>query len=212
MLLSEQPEDGATHLAVALCLAETGQTAESLGHAQRAVELAPGSGAAYELLASLLVSCSRYEEAVQVAREGLRVSPFSAQLRRALGMALTPTDPAEAVVHYQLALRVKSEWPEVLNNLAWIRATHPLSELRDGSRAVQLAERACELTAYKQAVLVGTLAAAYAEVGRFEDAVAAASNARQLALEGGQAELADRNQTLANLFRAKQPYRDVVKR
>jgi tetratricopeptide (TPR) repeat protein len=71
----------------------------------------------------------------------------------------------------------------VLNNLAWIMAAGPLPELRDGAAAVKLAARACELDHNQQPIFIGTLAAAYAEAGRFDEAVAAAQQAHDLALE-----------------------------
>ncbi len=208
LLLRDRPDDGAAELALASCLVGPQQTDEALGHARRAIELSPGSGAAYEQLATLLVDCGRYQEAEPVSREGLRVAPFSSSLRRALGMAVSAGDPAEAVRQYELALRLKPDWPEVLNNLAWIRATHARPELRNGSEAVRLAERACQVTSYKYPVLAGTLAAAYAEAGRYEAAAEAANKARELALEQGQTDLAARNQKLAELFRSGRTYRE----
>ena len=73
--------------------------------------------------------------------------------------------------------------PPALNNLAWELATSPDAGDRDGALAVKLAERACELTHYQTAIFVGTLAAAYAEAGRFDEAVATAQKACALASE-----------------------------
>ena len=57
-------------------------------------------------------------------------------------------------------------------------------------------------------MLLGTLAAAYAEAGRFDDAAATAENARDLALSAGQTEVAEKNRKLLELYRAGQPYRE----
>ena len=73
----------------------------------------------------------------------------------------------DAVVHFQEALRLEPDSIEGLNNLAWLLATCNDATIRDGARAVQLAEHACVLTDHKQGFLLGTLAAAYAEAGRF---------------------------------------------
>ena len=59
----------------------------------------------------------------------------------------------------------------MLNNLAWVLATSPDDELRDGKRAIELAKPACEVTEYKQAHILSTLAASYAESGDFDTAV-----------------------------------------
>jgi hypothetical protein len=80
--------------------------------------------------------------------------------------------------------------------------------LRNGTEAVQLAERACQVTSYQAPLLIGTLAAAYAENGRFDDAVKFAQKAHDLALGSGQKELAAKNQKLQLLYRTQKPYRE----
>lgn len=98
--------------------------------------------------------------------------------------------------------------PEILNNLAWSFATCPDASLRDGKRAVQLAAHACELTQYKRTVFLGTLAAAYAEAGRFEEAIATGQKACMLASELGETDLLKRNQELVTLYQSHQPYHE----
>ena len=116
----------------------------------------------------------------------------------------------EAITHYQKALQIKPDSPGVLNNLAWLLATCPDAHLRDGVQAVKYAERACELTHYGVAPLVGTLAAAYAEAGRYDDAIAAAQKACALAAAAGEQELLEKNQKLLALYRAHQPYHEAA--
>jgi len=72
-----------------------------------------------------------------------------------------------------------------LNNLAWVLATCPDAGLRNGPEAVRLAGHACELTHYGRPLFIGTLAAAYAEAGRFPEAVTTAEKAEQLATSAG---------------------------
>lgn len=118
----------------------------------------------------------------------------------------------EAVSHYNEALRIKPGSIEVLNNFAWLLATCPDANIRDGARAVQLAERACELTNYQKPVFIGTLAAAYAEAGRFDDAIAAAQKACALAEESGAQGLLEKNQELLDLYRTHKPYREPAEK
>ena len=97
-----------------------------------------------------------------------------------------------------------------LNDLAWFLATGAQAQERDGPRAVRFAERACELTGYQLTVMVSTLAAAYAEAGRFPEAVATAQKAIALATQAGdQARLA-RNRQLLELYRAGRPYHEAA--
>ncbi len=114
-----------------------------------------------------------------------------------------------AIAEYQAAIKLKPDNAVFLNNLAWIRATHPQARYRNGQEAVKLAERACQATGYGEPQLVGTLAAAYAEAGRFDDAVAASEKARDLAQAHGQEKLALKNEELRQLFKTQRPYRDL---
>jgi len=111
---------------------------------------------------------------------------------------------------YQKAVNVDENLTLALNNLAWILATSSNAELRDGTRAVQLAGRACDLTQYRETIMVGTLAAAYAEVGRFNDAIATAQKAIALAQQNHEQELAQTNQKLLALYQAHKPYHEVT--
>jgi tetratricopeptide (TPR) repeat protein len=118
----------------------------------------------------------------------------------------------ESIGQYDAALRYQPDLFIALNNLAWILATDQDSNVRNGPKAVQLAERACELTNYKQAIMVGTLAAAYAEAGRFDDAIATAQKACALASESGDQDLLKRNQDLLALYRKHQPYHEPLEK
>ncbi len=76
----------------------------------------------------------------------------------------------EAVADYEVAVKTAADDSGILNNFAWVLATSPDDQLRDGKRAIELGTKACELTQYKQAHILSTLAAAYAESGDFENA------------------------------------------
>ena len=114
----------------------------------------------------------------------------------------------EAVDAYRAALKLNPNLPGALNNLAWILATSPDDQLRNGSEAIQLAEHACELTQQNRPLFLGTLAAAYAEAGRFAEAVAMAEKAEQSATDAGQAAVAAKNRQLLELYRAGKPYHE----
>ncbi|MES1180659.1 MAG: tetratricopeptide repeat protein, partial [Verrucomicrobiota bacterium] len=114
----------------------------------------------------------------------------------------------DAIAHYRAAIAARPEFADAMNNLAWTLATNPNAEFRDGPEAVSLAERACQLTNYQQAFMIGTLAAAYAEAGRFPDAISTAGKAQELAAKSNDPELAAKNGKLLELYRAGKAYRD----
>jgi hypothetical protein len=115
----------------------------------------------------------------------------------------------QAVARYEATLRLKPDHVMALCNLGWIKAAYPQAEFRDGPEAVRLAQRACELTRYQAPVPLETLAAAYAEAGHFNEALATAKQARQLALAAGQPELVDRPARMIKLFTERQPCREA---
>ena len=82
----------------------------------------------------------------------------------------------QAIADYETAMELGTSLAPnqkelVWNNLAWVLSTSPKDDLRDGKRAVELAIKAAELTEYKEAYILSTLASAYAEVGDFDNAV-----------------------------------------
>ena len=114
----------------------------------------------------------------------------------------------EAIAHYRMALGLQSAMPEALNNLAWILATDPHAEIRNGAEAVQLARRACAQTRDSMPMLIGTLAAAYAEAGYFDEAIASAQKAHDLAVAQGCGDVAAKNLELLELFRSHHAYHE----
>jgi hypothetical protein len=83
------------------------------------------------------------------------------------------------------------------------------SNIRDGTKAVELAERANRLTDGRNPIMVTTLAAAYAETGGFSDAIKTAESAWQLATDSGNVALAETIRAQIGLYRSGRPYRDV---
>jgi tetratricopeptide (TPR) repeat protein len=83
---------------------------------------------------------------------------------------LTIGEHQKAVKDFEKAYAADPKDTSVLNNFAWVLATSPDDKVRDGKRAIDLAQKACELTEYKQTHILSTLAAAYAETGDFTKA------------------------------------------
>jgi Flp pilus assembly protein TadD len=152
------------------------------------------------------------EDAAIHFQKAVQYAPDNADYQCGLGEVLLAQGQVnEAIKRFEKALHLNHASKATLNNFAWLLATSPDGNIRNGERAVQLAERACELTNYKQTVFIGTLAAAYAEAGQFDDAIATAQKACALASEHGETDLLKRNQELLILYQAHQPYHEPVK-
>ena len=123
-------------------------------------------------------------------------------------IAVTGDRIEQAIGHFQQALRFQPDLPRALTGLAWIYATHPDSKFRNGSRALQMALNACRATGFEVPGQVDTLAAAYAELGQFDQAIHTAEQAIQLAKEQSEKCRVDQ-EILArrDLYRQHRPYR-----
>lgn len=110
----------------------------------------------------------------------------------------------KAVGDYENAIRIDPNDAKAVSNLAWILATHPSSKIRNGVRALELATKACKLTDEKEPDVLDTLAAAYAEVGDFKNAVETERRAIALASDAAQTHLQDR----LKLYEMGQPFRE----
>ena len=194
-------------------LLKTDNVDEAIAYYQKALKIKPNNAEVCYNLANALIQKGSLDEAMVHYQEALQIKPDYAEAHINLGNALLQKGSVnEAMVHYQEALRIKPDSPRVLNNLAWLLATSPDAHLRNGVRAVNYAERACELTHYGVSPLVSTLAAAYAEAGRYDDAMAAAQKACALATAAGEPDLLEQNQKLLALYRARQPYHEAAEK
>ena len=91
--------------------------------------------------------------------------------------------------------------------LALTLATTVDNKIWNPREGVKIAERACELTDYKQPEVLDTLAMAYAATGRFAEAVAVAKKAINLARAENKQQLADEIKTRLQLYKVGQSYR-----
>lgn len=137
---------------------------------------------AHASLADLLMRRGRVNEAIGHSEEALRIRPDDADAQNNIGLALLQTgDWNRAVAHFRKALDVDPGHMNAEVNLAWVLATAPDASVRDGAKAVQLAEDVARRAGHPNAIALRTLAAAYAEVGRFNDAISTAQQAIELA-------------------------------
>jgi len=204
-----RPADAAVQFKYASLLMVLGQTDAAATHFRAALQSEPGGAEIHRRYGLLLAGNGQTPEAIAQYREAIRLQP-SAEAHYNLAAALLQQGQAgQAAAEYRESLRLSPDSPAVLNDLAWLLAASADPSLRNGTEAVSLAERACQLTEYRQPLLVGTLAAAYAEAGRFTDAVQAAEKAIAAATAAGQTNVADRNRELLLLYRAGKPFHET---
>jgi len=196
------------HHALGASLAALGRYREALGHLQRAAQLDPKLPGIHYDLGMVLAQLGYSQQAVVALETAVRRQPRNAVARTRLGLLYAQMhNPRGAVGQLRRALQLNPRDLVAANALAWIIATSPDAALRDGPEAVRLAERLCQATQYNQPELLDTLAAAYAEAGRYDDAVRVATQALQAASSAGKGDLVEQIRARLSLYKQHKPYR-----
>jgi tetratricopeptide (TPR) repeat protein len=173
---------------------------------EHAFEVTRDNYVAHFSMAGDLLRQGKTNQAIVHYRRSLQIKPTYFKVLGSLAIAFRRQGRTDlAVKYYQQAVRYKPDWVFPINNLAWIRATHKEANFRNPKEAVRLAQRACELTRYRNPSILDTLAAAYAAAGRFTDAVATAQKALELAQSSNE-ELPEKIQNRLRLYKAGRPY------
>jgi tetratricopeptide (TPR) repeat protein len=179
-----------------------GLLSEAVQHGRDAVALEPELSASHVALAQMLRRQRRTREAAEVFEQALVAFPDSEEIHHHLAKNyMDVPDIERAIAAYR---RIRARWPKswiASANLAWILATAPDRSFRRGQEAIALAEEACQATGNRHPQALNTLAAAYAEAGRFEDAARKAEQAAQAAMGAGQRDMAQQIAQLVELYR-----------
>ncbi len=188
-------------------LLQGGKVDQAIDEFQNVLQTHPDYPDTHYNLGNAFLQKGKVGEAIEEFRQALQHEPGFAEAHYRLGTALLEKrDEAEALSHFQQAVRLKPDFSEALNDLAWELATAPESGVRNGDKAVELAQRANEIANNKDLDILDTVAAAYAEAHRFGEAVQTAQEAIHLAQSSGQPErLAQLNNEL-QLYQAGQAF------
>lgn len=186
--LNFDPNNGETYAVLGMALMTKGQLDEAIAQLSKAVEILPNYGQphyskAFETLPNY--SHAHYNLALALSEKG---------------------ETVDAIAHYEKAVEAQPDLVEAVTNLAWILATSSDANIRNGSKAVGLAETASRLTHNTSPVVLRTLAAAYATNKSFDKALEAARRALQFAEEQRNSELADTIRREMSLYEVGQPY------
>ena len=183
-------------------LITAGQTKEAVDVLRRAIALSPNYANAHSNLATALAAEGAFEEAIRHFSRAVDLAPARPLVHKVWAdslLALGKMD--DALVHYRLQIEISPALPDPYNSAASILARRGGA---DAAEAVRLAERAAQLTGRGHPSVLRTLASAYAATGQYDQAIAAAREALQLAAQVGDDGLAERiRQQLAGYQQAK---------
>lgn len=170
------PRYGPAYHALAMLALETGRPDEAVNAYRKAVEMRPRDSEMRYHLAVALARTGAIAESYTRFAEALKRGEDDAMTLRAMGRFLEmQSRRGDAIAYYRKAIQKAPEDIESMQRLAWLLATARDDALRDGAEAVRLGERGAELTRGQAPEMLDALAAAYAEVGRFDEASALAS-------------------------------------
>jgi tetratricopeptide (TPR) repeat protein len=183
---------------------------EAIAQFQKALALRPRYAEARHNLGIAFMLQGQVDEAVNCFHEALEIKPKYVEALHNLGIALLRKGKLDEGINcFQKALEIEPRNAGVENDLAWILATSPRASLRNGPKAVALAEEADRLSDGKNPATLSTLAAAYAEAGRFPEAIAAAQRALQQAAARNNTTRINTLKTQIGFYQAGSPFRDT---
>lgn len=175
---------------------------------RKALELKPDFPRAHDNLGIMLAKRGDLDEAIGHFARAIELNPASDSAHNNMAQALYfKGDTAGAIKHYRQSLRLAPGSSSSLIGLSQILATSRKAEFRDGIEAVRLAKKAGELTNYENPEILDVLAAAYAEMGDFAEAVNTAQRAIDLCVSLGKSRLARDITNREQLYRKGEPYR-----
>ncbi len=204
--LEIKPGHAAAHVNLGNAFLQKGKVDDAISHYELALQIRPDFAPAHHNLGLAFSRKGRADDAIVQFQQALQFSPDYVDAHVDLGNVLLQKGRVdEAMVHFQQALQIAPADPWLRNNLAWFLATSAEASLRNGNKAVELAERANQLTSGKNPIILRTLAAALAEAGRFPEAVETAQRALHLAGEQSNTNLAGQLQIEMKLYQAGKP-------
>ncbi len=204
--LELNPKNAQAHRNLGKALLIRGKFTEAEPHFRAALELMPKDTETLTTYAAGLAQAQRFAEGSELLRRANAIKPAVEIKRQWVPFLIASGDSETAIKELRAIVAAEPKSYGDLNNLAWILATSPDGALRNGAEAVRLSEQACKLTDYRQPVLLGTLAAAYAEAGDFTSAIAVTRSVIDQATAAGNEAIANQNRQMLRLYQAQRPF------
>jgi tetratricopeptide (TPR) repeat protein len=198
------------HLCMAEALLQKGRLQEAIEHSQAAVDIRPENAGAYGRIPVVLTN-RQASTAMAYWRERIKANALDTDAHNNLGVLLIQSgDPKAAVLEWESTLAIKPNDGNAQNNMAWVLATYPDATIRNGERAVELAESASKLPGGNDPLVLRTLAAAYAEDGQFARAIDTAESAMQTANGRQNLALVETLKAEIEQYRSGEPHREAA--
>lgn len=190
---------------------DLGDNDRAIADYNTAIKLNPKLASAYSNRAVSLLQKGEPDRAIADLDVAIKLVPDMLDAWNNRGFAWRAKgDPHRALADFNQVIKLDPKFADAYDSLALIHATSADAKARNGKRAVELAQRACELTGFKNAFYLNTLAAAHAEAGDFKSAAEWQQKALALKKFGAAGEIAA-EERLA-LYRAGKPFREPARK
>jgi len=209
-VLETSPDHAEARNNLGAALLQKGMLDEAMAQFRKVLEVNPESAGVHFNLGRALARKGRLDEAIEHLQKAAGADPGFAAAQYVLGDTFYMRgNVPEALAHWRKGLQLEPDDLPVLNQTAWVLATCSQASVRNGAEAVGLAERALKLSGGREPAVLDTLAAAYAEVGRFPEAVETARRAQALATQQDKRPLAERLAARIALYEARAPFHEI---
>ncbi len=208
LLLADDPQSAALHIELGRLLRQQSQFAEAVACYDRALELKPDYVEAWNGKGVALEGLGRFQEAAICYRRAIDQRPKDLLYRLNLAYVESASGHvSEAAEQFRAAFELQPNWPAGALAEAWTLATHPEARRRDGALALRTATLVCQATNDQIPQAIDVQAAAYAELGQFDQAVV--KQRKVLAMLGPEVRPATRTELTErlHLYERRQPYR-----
>jgi len=206
--IKSKPSAPHMHFFLGLSLARQKKLEPAAGAFRKELSIQPNHLHTHGELGKVLLDLNQVQQAGKHLAAAIKINPKVPHFHLWMGRVQQRTGAIRnAISSYRRAIELKPNLVPALSDLAWIYSTHASREIRNSKQAVTMAKRASELAGGQAPVQLDTLAAAFAEAGRFTEAVKTASKAAALADKIDDADLAKRIRSRLSLYRAGKPFR-----
>jgi tetratricopeptide (TPR) repeat protein len=206
--LAIDPQMAEFHYSLAKALAKQGKLDEAAAEFDRTLAITPDNAETHNNLAAALAMRGRLDEAIVHFQAALKIKPNYPNAHKNLDLAQAQwQDILKSLAGRRALLRSRPNDVALRNDIAWTLATNPNASIRNGAEAVELAERAVQLSGEQEPAALGTLAAAYAEARRFSEALQTARKAAELAARHDDPSLVESLKAEISLYEARTPFR-----
>lgn len=209
--LEARPNYAEAYSNLGMALGRLGRVSEAIEQYRHSVQANPEYATGHFNLAIALNRLGKTDASLAEFRRASQLDPENAKMHNFLANALLRKgEIAEAIEQFRQVLQTEPNDPMTESNLAWLLSTSEDPALRDGNKAVELGERANRSTGGQNPFVLSTLAAAYAETGRFTEAAEAARRGLQWAEANTNLALVSQLQYELKLFQSDNPFHNTA--